>query len=116
MPREVASLVKVSLEIIPPRPSALFSVSAKPSISLSILSTTGIICFSASKSPPTEVQIIRVSASKPIAISVDSSSLSENFNSTLLTRSFSFTTGKILLFQNSAKVCLSCKNCDRLEK
>jgi hypothetical protein len=116
MPREVASLVKVSLETMPPSPSELFSVFTKPRISLSILSTAGIICFSRSNNPPTEVQIIKVSASKPIAISVDNSSLSENFNSTLLTRSFSLTTGKILLFQNSVKVCLSWRNCDLLEK
>jgi len=75
-----------------------------------------MIFFSGSMNPPTDVQMISVSASNPMAVSVASSSLSENFSSTLLTRSFSFIIGRIPFFQNSVKVSFSWRKRGRLEK
>ena len=93
IPSDVARLLNVSFDSIPPRPRLLFSVDTKLRMRLSILNKRNDL-FSASIKPPADVQMRSVSASKPIAMSGEFVII-RNFNSTLLTRSFSFTTGRM---------------------
>ena len=101
IPNLEASRVKVNLEIIPPKPVLEVSLLTTDKISESIFCTWRMISPLESNKPPTEVLINNFSAPNPVAIKVANSSLSENFNSTLLTTSFSLAIGITPFFQSS---------------
>ena len=101
IPKRMARRVKVSFEIMPPKPVDEVSEETTDKVEASILGTWRMISPFASKRPPTEVDIKSFSAPKPVAIKVASSSLSENLSSVLETTSFSFAMGMTLLFQSS---------------